>query len=309
MTGEQHAPPAAAASSALPIDAAGRLAHALVAYTAAEAGVRALSLKGPFAAEYGLRDRRPSADADVLVDPAALPALRERLEQRGWHTRAGRMPPTFIDLHSVTLIHDDWPCDIDLHRFFPGFLAAPEVVFELLWQGREVHRAGGAAVLTPSRAGMAAVVALHAARDPHVSKNRRDAESVRTAVATRFTAAEVREFCDIVRGGRAQWVLRELIAEAGLPLTADDATADEKALWLRNQQPAPAKAASLWIREIADAPLRHKVRVLLHALWVPRDDIPRNDPHRRPSRREALAFQRRRWARGFRSLRGYLRRR
>lgn len=292
----------------LPIDAAGKLAHALAARAAGEARVRALSLKGAFAAEYGLRARRPSADADILTDPGSIGLLRQRLEDRGWHTRAGRMPPTFIDLHSVTLIHDQWPCDLDVHRFFPGFFAPAEEIFELLWSGRDVHRTSGGEVLTPSRAGMAVIVALHAARSPNVEKSRSDITSVSEAIATRFTPTETAEFCEIVRVGRSQWVLRELIAELGLPLTDDDATPAEKAIWLKNQQSAPDKATSLWIREILDAPAARKHRVVLHAIWVPRRQIPRNDPERLPSLSESWSYQRTRWARGLRGLVGYIRR-
>ncbi len=289
-------------------DAAGRLAHVLVGHTAAAAGIRALSVKGTFATEYGLREARLSADADIMAEPSALERLCERLGDRGWHTRAGRMPPTFIDLHSITLINDRWPCDLDIHRFFPGFFAAPEVVFELLWRTRDVHRTRGGEVLTPSRAGMAVIVALHAARAPYLARSQQDLAAVREAIATRFRDDEVEDFCEIVRGGRSQWVLRDLIADLGLPLTDDDATDAEKRTWTRNQQPVAEKSASLWIREIRNAPLRKKPSVVIHALWVPRVDIPRNDPERIPTVAEAISYQRVRWQRGFRALASYLRR-
>lgn len=292
--------------TALTLDAAGGLAHALVAHVALESGIRALSVKGSFAADFGLRDRRVSADADILVDPAKIEQICMQLGRRGWHTRAGRRPPTFIDMHSVTLIHDAWPCDLDVHRYFPGFLAPPQVVFDLLWQGREIHRAAGVEVATPSRAGMAAIVALHAVRTPYLPRSRRDLETVRESISSRFTRTEVEDFCEIVTAGRAQWVLRDLIEAVGLPLTEDDATLAEKRLWEKNQQPALTKAASLWIREVEDAPVLRKPAAILHALWVPRGQIPRNDPQRLPTRREAWAFQKTRWARGVRALTVYL---
>lgn len=290
------------ASAAVP------LAHSLVSFVAADAGVRALSIKGAFAAEYGLRESRSSADADVMIEPSEVSRLRRALEVRGWHTRAGRMPPTFIDLHSVTLINDSWPCDLDLHRFFPGFFADADQVFELLWRNRDAHRAGGSVVLTPSRAGMAVIVALHAARTPHLERSRRDLVSVRQALEEKFTEDELKEFCEIVQGGRSQWVLRDLTSGLNLPLGNDDATESEKRTWTRNQQPAAQKSAALWMREVAHAPLHRKIRALTTALWVPRADIPRNDPQRMPSWSEAIRYQYRRWTRGARSLRGYLQR-
>ncbi|MHC9045971.1 hypothetical protein ACYX8G_15415 [Microbacterium saperdae] len=294
------------AETLLTLKASGVLAHALVGHVARETGARALSIKGPFAAAFGLRDQRVSADADILVEPAKIELVCAELDRRGWHPRAGRTPPTFIDMHSVTLIHDAWPCDLDVHRYFPGFLASPEVVFDLLWQGREIHRAAGGEVATPSRAGMAAIVALHAVRTPDLAKSRRDLVTVRESISTRFTRAEVDDFCAIVAAGRAQWVLRDLIDEVGLPLTEDDATPAEKRLWEKNQQPALTKAASLWLREVADAPMLQKPGAIIHALWVPREHIPRNDPQRVPTWRESWAFQRSRWLRGIRALADYL---
>jgi len=292
--------------AALAMGAAGVLAHSLVARAATDSGVRALSIKGGFAADFGLRDRRSSADADILIDPNNIERLCDQLGDRGWHTRAGRLPPTFIDLHSVTLINDRWPCDLDIHRYFPGFFAPPEVVFELLWEGRVVHRETGIEVLTPSRAGMAVVVALHAARTPYLDKSRRDLETVRDAVSLDFTRAETADFLAIVRGGRAQWVLEDLLTTLGLPAT-DDAAASEKQAWRRNQQRASDKSADLWIREVAEAPLFRKPGVLLEVLWVPREHIPRNDPNRLPTPREAWRYQRSRWVRGAKALLGFLR--
>lgn len=292
----------------LRLEEAVQLAHATVAHVAAGVGIRVLSIKGPFAAHYGLREPRVSVDADILVEPGKAQMLHDALARFGWHKRAGRMPPTFFGLHSITMINDSWPCDIDLHHFFPGFFASPEDVFERLWTGRDVHSASRGQVITPSRAGMAVIVALHAARAPYLEKSQRDWKCVGEAMSHTFSQAELHEFRSIAEVGRALWVLRELLADVDMPVGEADVTSAEVERWSKNQIPVAEKSAALWLGEVAGASLFQKVGVFAAALWVPRADIPRNDTDRLPTVRESLAFQRERWARGARYLLDYMRR-
>lgn len=279
------------------------LAYLMVAKIARDEGIRALAVKGPAAAEYGLRSSRPVADADILVHPADFERLYRLLRQRGWHPRSGREAPRFLEWHSRTLIHDSWPCDIDLHRYFPGFFGSPEDVFETLWAGRRVRRETSGTVLVPSPAGMAAVVALHAARAPGSERSRQDWAAVAHALRTLFSSAERHEFRDVTRVGRAQWVLRALFADAELGGPEDDATPEQKRIWRKNQLDVAEKSAALWLEELRSARVRRLIPVLLSAIWVPRHDIPRNDPERVPTRAESWAFQKARWRRGLMALR------
>ncbi|CAH0213873.1 hypothetical protein SRABI76_02335 [Microbacterium oxydans] len=279
------------------------LAYLLVARVAREHGIRVLAVKGPMAAEYGLRPSRSVADADILVEPNGFDRLHALMLERGWHPRSGREAPRFLAWHSRTLIHDSWPCDIDMHRYFPGFLAEAGEVFDALWADRRVRGGNYGTVLVPSRAGMAAIVALHAARSPSEARSRVESQTVADAIREGFSDDEREEFGAIVRAGRAQWVLRSIITDAGLGTPEDDALAHEKTLWRRNQLGSNEKSAALWLEQLRSAPPSKVVRVLLEAIWVPRKDIPRNDESQIPSMAESLTFQKARWRRGAEALR------
>lgn len=280
------------------------LAYALVSHVARSRGIRTLMVKGPMAAEDGLRAPRVVADADVLVEPGQFETLYQLIRDRGWHPRVARESPRFLAWHSRTLIHDSWPCDIDMHRYFPGFFGDPDRVFKALWAGRRVRGDVGASAVIPSRAGMAVIVALHALRSPEADRSQREIESVARALSERFSASEREEFVDIARAGRASWVLRDLIAAAGLGPVEDDARPEEKTLWQQNQMSTTEKSAALWLGAVLSHPLRRIPQAALHAVWVPRREIPRNDASLLPSVRETLAFQLARWRRGIAALRG-----
>lgn len=127
-----EAPPANLAEN-LALAEAVPLASALVDHTASRAGVRTLLIKGASLEHHGLRPPRTSADVDVLVDPVGLDDLLAALAGLGWKRRSDVFPTQRDAPHAITLVHPEWPCDLDVHRFFPGFLADPAAVFDALW--------------------------------------------------------------------------------------------------------------------------------------------------------------------------------
>ena len=156
-----------ASSHELALAEAVPLAHALVARAARDHDVRVLFIKGPVAAEQGLRPRRPSVDVDVLVDPMRRGLLAAVLDDLGWVDENPYLSPTVLPQHSLTHRHHSWPCELDLHDRFPGFFADPQAVFEALWARRTTVRVAGQDIPAPDRAGHALVLALHSLRDPH----------------------------------------------------------------------------------------------------------------------------------------------
>lgn len=158
MTGDLGLP-------ALPRGASVPLCFALVSQVADRLNLRVLLVKGPGLIAQGLRTARDSADVDVWVDPARHAELLQALRDLGWYwrpisTRGLRV----AELHSVTLIHDEWPNDIDVHRFFPGFLLPHQQAFETLWQQRELVKVANQPVPVPGRADHALLEALHRLR-------------------------------------------------------------------------------------------------------------------------------------------------
>ncbi|MBO9704835.1 MAG: nucleotidyltransferase family protein, partial [Arthrobacter sp.] len=120
----------------LPMSSATPLAYAMVDRLARTNGIRVLAIKGPVLAAMGLRPRKVSSDADILVEPDRMAELCAVLESKGWRDREVRFSPSILDPHSRTLIHPEWPCDIDVHSYFPGFFGPAEDVFDVLWEGR-----------------------------------------------------------------------------------------------------------------------------------------------------------------------------
>ncbi|GAB3756342.1 hypothetical protein GCM10027591_05540 [Zhihengliuella somnathii] len=159
----------------LRMDEAVPLAAALVFRITESRGIRALVLKGPPAVELGMRSRRPSSDVDVLVDSSSLPLVLHDLHDRGWHER-----PTTHDgehpLHSVTLYHAQWPCDIDIHYAYPGLEVDSQAAFEALWERRREVRLGGHHAWALDLTATYLIQALHALREQHKPINATERE-------------------------------------------------------------------------------------------------------------------------------------
>lgn len=281
------------------------LAHALCAAIGRVERIRVLSIKGPVAEYHGIRPRQAYADADVIVEPEAFGRFCDALVIRGWHERVARSEPSFLGNHSRTFIHDDWPCDIDVHRYFPGFFADPGQSFDALWDSHVSIRVAAALLQAPSRAGAAVVAALHALRSPNSDKHRRELQRVEELLARAFSPSERREFSAIAERGGATWVLSDTLRRAGISHNLADLHSPQRDAWLQRQQFHGVSGVT-WIQEFQRVSAGKKIRVLFRAVWVPRADIPRNDAGQLPAMPEALRYQLTRWLRGGRGLIAYL---
>jgi hypothetical protein len=150
------------------------LAYALVARVAEDLGVRALAIKGRVSEAHGLRTPRPSVDVDFLVEPARHGELVDALLSHGWQKAPTPSVPPAFGYHSTALFHPSWPCELDLHDRFPGFLADPADVFDELWIGHTFIVAAGVAVPAAGLEGAALVAALHGLRTPSDPRNARE---------------------------------------------------------------------------------------------------------------------------------------
>lgn len=285
-------------SGTFELDAATQLAHAMAAAIARGLGVRALSLKGPIASHYSLRPPRASADADILIEPERFAEYCSALESRGWHTRVGRETPALMPQHSMTYIHPEWPCDIDVHWMFPGFFADAAEAFDALWSSREQVSVAHCPVQAPSKAGSAVIMALHAERDRRSPKHVEERDLVSTALRERFTAAERDEFVTIAYAGRAAWTLRDYFLTADLGAVVVDADAEQQRRWALFSNRVDDASSVAWWQRVRTAPWPQRPRWMLRAIWVSRQDMPRNDPDVLPSRREMWSYQVHRWRRG-----------
>ncbi|WP_448809172.1 nucleotidyltransferase family protein [Agromyces bauzanensis] len=239
------------------------LATALAAHAAERAGVRILFLKGPIAEQQGLRPLHRSVDVDILVEPGGAEPLVGQLRDWGWHDRPGYRPLPLFGGHSATLIHDSWPCDYDVHYYWPGFAAAIPTVFEALWARRVQLPIAQRAVFAPSRPDALLVLVLHALRDAGTTRSTRDYPHLLEA-ARRFDVDEL-------------LALRSAAAELGATVTAAPFLADlgvdeapsgdarEVAIW--HMRGRPSSGTMAWFLELRQTPAFRRPAVLLQAVF------------------------------------------
>jgi len=146
------------------------LGYALVARVASDAGVRALCIKGPRSVENGWREPHQSQDVDLLVSPNQFEEMSNHLVRLGW-TDATVHEANYIALpHSRQFRHPSWPFELDLHRYFPGFFADKQFVFDSLWTNRVPVNSAGMIVWGPAPEAAQLVEWLHALREPKLKR-------------------------------------------------------------------------------------------------------------------------------------------
>jgi hypothetical protein len=172
--------------------------------------------------------------------------------------------------HSAHYIHIDWPCDLDVHYNFPGFLAEPDRVFDALWKRRTSVDVAGQAIPTPDVLGQALVVGLHALRDESREQSRADLEHLTriAPLADDDAAALARLARDTGCSGSAADLLRRLGVQP-LPLTQPEQ--HRLGDWQLRQ--VGLGRSTPWLLEIQQAPLRDKVATVGRALFPPRDHL------------------------------------
>jgi hypothetical protein len=283
------------------------LAHALVARLAELEGVRILFVKGPTAVALGARPPRPSTDVDVLCEPGGMERLGVALERCGWRRRVPRSSvhelkhaAKYLFDHSVHYIHDEWPCDLDIHFNFPGFLAPDDVVFEELWQGRTTVDVAHWPVPCAGLLGQAAIVALHSLRDPQFSHTSPDPDFVADSLERQGTTT-VEAFAQLAVATGSAETLRPLLERLGAP--AVDSNVDPELLrrWQVRQQNGRAYASS-WLIELRHRPWREKPGLVGRALFLPPEELFSSHAGLPRTRRNKGRLHLERWLRAARYL-------
>jgi len=296
-----------ASSHELALAEAVPLAHALVARAARDHDVRVLFIKGPVAAEQGLRPVRPSVDVDVLVDPMRRGLLAAVLDDLGWVDENPYLSPTVLPQHSLTHRHESWPCELDLHDRFPGFFADPQAVFETLWPRRTTVRVAGQDISAPDRVGHALVLALHSLRDPHEASRQVDLHDLEQRLDGDLTADDLRDLAVLARTlGAADTAAPFLRALGASPIGLGSTSAADLRAWRLRTEPSDTTAVS-WVEELRHLPPRAWPRYLWYAAWLSERELRMAEPDL-PDDRSALARARwRRLRRGLNALPAALR--
>lgn len=146
------------------------LGSALISHICHTHSLRALIIKGPGATYLGVRPPRPSSDIDVLAHPDGFQQLQNILTRYGWNARPFA-ENLGIPNHSITLYHEDWPVDIDLHRYYPGVGTSADRAFELLEENSTKCDFAGVVGSIPNKVAASLIQALHALRNERDAHN------------------------------------------------------------------------------------------------------------------------------------------
>ena len=257
-------------TTTLPLAAAVSLGHALVADVAEELQLPVLFIKGVVAVSQGLRaeDYVPG-DVDVLCTADRAPELIAGLAARGWQPRPESAAHARFVTHSTTLLHPEWPCDIDIHTSFPGFFADPDTVFEALWQHRERHHVAGVGLWAPDYPAHALIVLLHGLRSPDLSKNAEEVarSTDRFAAMSEADRASTRE---LIRRTGASEVVAEVLNPLGWQIEVPAQPSAQFVLWKINSGPTNAEG---WLVAIAEARGLDRLRLIYRAALPSREDL------------------------------------
>ncbi|MDN4475435.1 hypothetical protein QQX09_06160 [Demequina sp. SYSU T00192] len=279
------------------------LAHALAIGVARREAVRALVVKGPSASLHGLRPERLSADADVLISPDGFAAYIGALGRCGWHERPIGDAPGPKASHSIALIHDGWPCDIDAHVQFPGFLAPVQAVFDELWSRREPLILAGLEVDTVDRAGAFLVAALHALRTP--AQTARHEAEVRGLVSRVIPALDAAARADIVALAIATGAIdtaRPVLARLGTSLPAPMPHGRDAALdaW-RARVGGRGEMLAQWLPIVSRARWRDRPGLVARMIWPTDASFRKSHPETPLGRAASVRGRLVRVGRGFRA--------
>lgn len=277
------------------------LGHAWVQHLADSRGVRVIFIKGPALHRYKLRNPRQSTDIDVLAEPAAFEDLCHAFIEAGWRER----PSTFIgsrtSVHSRTFIHDDWPCDVDMHAFYPGFLAPPATVFEALWRDRVAMDFAHRDCAVPSRLASALILALHSLRG--TTTQARHQQELDQLLTLDLNSEERAALASLARKTGCAATLEPVLTRlrVNVPIPDHERTTTAAIRW-QQRVASGSNGAYFWIDAFRRGDARERLAIARHAVWPTRAELllARQDVADTPF---GLAKGRlERWGRGIRSL-------
>ncbi|MFC8682655.1 hypothetical protein ACFT30_14145 [Microbacterium ureisolvens] len=279
------------------------LGHALMQHDATGRGIRVLFIKGPAMHRHGLRGERVSTDIDVLVEPARFGEFCDAAIESGWRERPGSFISRRTTLHSRTFVREGWPCDLDVHGYFPGFLADPSTVFDALWERRESMAFAHHDCDIPDRVGGLLILALHCLRGASIE--RRHADELEQLVRVDLTAAERADAASLALATGSAATLETVLPRLGIEATPPGDELKSAALreW-RERVAAGSHGAYFWLRAFREARWSERPTIVWRAVWPTRRDLLTGRPETVDTVAGRVRARAARWARGVRSAPG-----
>ncbi|AOT02267.1 nucleotidyltransferase family protein [Arthrobacter sp. U41] len=276
-------------------DEAVLLATALVDYVAASAGLQVLFIKGPAATMMGLRENHVSADVDVLVRPDQLDKMVELLGARGWLERQSGVSVVRQYLHSRTLYHPQWNCDIDVHDRFPGMEAPREKAFETLWRDRQYLVLATRTIHVPSIPAAVIFQALHSLRAMDDPRHQREY----SGLLQRVDATLHQDIVDLSAELESTAALKPFLDDLGMAdLPVRQGTVSEE--W--RHRTSVHGTGTAYLVALMESPWRAKPRVLARAIFPSRLSLRHDDLYLDDSVTGIVRAYVSRWGRGIASL-------
>ena len=250
---------------ALPLEVAVDLCHALAARLAEESGVRVVGIKGPTLAMHGLREARVSSDVDVLVDPKGFEKYCAAFERIGWVERNARVSPSVLPPHSRTFVNPEWPCDVDVHWYYPGLFADANEVFERFWLDHVVMWIANYPVPVASKAASVVIAALHDMRNPGSLRHESELEELGRRVAG-LSREDLTAVSHLAVVWRAQSTLGAFLDGQGMR-RAVDLSPRELMAWRIKVATSEDGTTAGWLVAALDATWSARISLLWRALW------------------------------------------
>jgi len=291
---------APATSVGLRLDEADELAAAWVTALAERHGIRALLIKGPSLHLHGLRAARVSADVDVLVEPARYDDLCRAIEESGWIKRDGGMIGELTTLHSKTYLRNGWPCDLDVHSFFPGFLADPTDVFEALWRHRFPLTLAHRECLTLDKIAGVLVLGLHSLRSASIQP--RHVNELEQLVRAPLTDTDRADIAALAQATGSIATLETVLRRMGIDVRPTPGDLADPALrhW-QERVSSGSHGAYIWMLALRRSKWTQRPRILWRAAWPTRRDLLVARPETVDTVTGRIRARMARWGRGIRS--------
>ena len=194
--------------------------------------IRTLAACEPVLEHFGLEAPVELINAAVLVDPASTTHLVRALIADGWvidqsQGRTSILPPT-----RATLWHPLRARGLDVYYLLPGFLADPEVTFDVLWERRANLTFDSVNVPSLNRGANVLTVALYGAgKIPGVPRVASGYDFVLAQLATGFTPADIEDLIAVIEKLHGTTAMRGLLVAWGRKSPADVLIPESYAKW------------------------------------------------------------------------------
>lgn len=190
-----------------------------------------------------------------------------------------------------------WPCDVDVHSYFPGFLSDPQVVFDELWNRQQGLRYAHRQVHVPDRPSSILIAALHALRDGAVGA--RSTADLQWLSSLDLSAHERSDLANLATVTGCDGTLESFLRTLGVDVDPTPSAALHE--W-NARVASRSHGAYQWLVLWRSSRWRDRPRVAARAFWPSADDIvfARPEVERRAVPLAVARVQR--WGRGLRGL-------